>query len=184
MARRLLLALRRLSGAREGAAAVEFALIVPFLIILYMGTIEISDLIAVDRRVTVISGAVGDLVARTDGTIDTATTLTDYFKASEGIIVPYSKTGLKQVITCVFVDSAGVTSVAWSRGYNGGTAKTAGQPYALPTAMTDISRNNWVIVSDTSYSYKPLLGMVIKTAINLHRVSFYLPRYGQYIAIT
>jgi Flp pilus assembly protein TadG len=174
--------LRRFGAAREGAAAVEFAIILPVLITLYMGTIEVSDLIAVDRRVSVIAGSMGDLVARADGSITTAT-LTDYFKAAEGIIVPYAKTGLKQVVTCVAVNNTGVTTVSWSQGYNGGVAKVVGQPFVLPTEMSAISHNNWVIVSETYYAYKPLLGMIITQPINLHRQSYYLPRYGQYIAL-
>ena len=56
--------LGRFGKAREGAAAVEFALILPFMLMLYAGSIELSDLINVDRRITVISSTVGDLVAR------------------------------------------------------------------------------------------------------------------------
>jgi Flp pilus assembly protein TadG len=180
--RRLILQVRRFGADREGVAVVEFALVVPVLLILYMGTIEVSDLIAVDRRVNVISGTMGDLVARTDGTI-TASTLTDYFQASEGIIVPYKKTGLEQVVTFVAVNSAGTTAtVSWSKGYNGGTAKTAGTTYPLPVAMLDISKSSWVVVSETYYSYKPLLGWVVSDAIDLHRISYYLPRHGTAIA--
>jgi Flp pilus assembly protein TadG len=177
---RLAAMLRSLARAETGVAAVEFAIITPFLILLYFGSIEISDLIAVDRRVTVVSGTTGDLVARTDSTITTAT-LSDYFKAAEGIIMPYSKTPLKQVVSVVSVSSTGVTSVVWSCGYNGGVAKTAGDPYSLPTPMIDISKSNWVIVSSASYSYKPLLGQVVTRNISLNRESYYLPRFGTVI---
>ena len=179
-------ALRRIGGFRgneRGAAMVEFALVVPFMLILYMGTIEISDLIAVDRRINVISGTVGDLIAREDGCIDSAT-ITDYFKASEGIITPYSKTGVKQVASLLTVSGAGVARVTWSQAYNGGTAKTLNSVYALPTAMVDISKGQWVVMSETSYAYKPLLGWVVTSAINLRRTSYYLPREGTTISYT
>jgi Flp pilus assembly protein TadG len=181
---RLRIAALRFARAREAAAAVEFALITPFLITLYMGTIELSDLIAVDRRVTVISGTTGDLVARTDGNLPPAT-LTDYFKASEGIIMPYSKTGLKQVVTLVSVNTATppVTTVKWSQAYNGGTARTVGQPYAgLTTSITNLAKGSYIVVGETSYAYKPLLGWVVKNAINLHRESYYLPRFAACIS--
>jgi Flp pilus assembly protein TadG len=164
-------------------AAVEFALVVPVLLVLYMGTIEVSDLIAVDRRINVVAGTMGDLVARTDGCISNST-ITDYFKASEGIIVPYSKTPLKQTVAFLTVTSAGVATVTWSQAYNGGTAKTVGQPYALPAAMVDISKGQWVVMSESYYAYKPLLGWVVSSAINLHRVSYYMPREGKTITYT
>ena len=173
--RRLLAQSRRVAAAREAVAAVEFALVVPVLLILFMGTIEVSDLIAVDRRVNVVAGTVADLVAREDDCI-AASEMTDYFKASEGIIVPYNKSALKQAVAFLAVSSGGVATVSWSQAYNGGTAKTVGSTYALPAAMVAISSGKWVVMSDISYSYKPMLGWVVKTAINLHRISYFLPR--------
>jgi Flp pilus assembly protein TadG len=178
--------LARVRGFRrddDATAIVEFALVVPFMLILYMGTIEISDLTAVDRRVNVISGTVGDLIAREDGCISSST-LTEYFKASEGIITPYSKTGVKQVATLLAVSAGGTATVSWSQAYNGGTAKTTSSVYALPAAMVDISKGKWVVMSETSYSYKPMLGWVVQSAINLRRISYYMPRGGTTITYT
>ncbi len=172
--------LKRFRRETRAVAAVEFALILPFLLLLYVGSIEASQLIIVDRRVTTVAGTVGDLVARADGSI-TQAQLTDYFRASQGIFMPFSTTGLRQVITCVYVAANGTTQVRWSRGYNGGVAKTAGQTFALPTEVTTLSRNSYIIVSETSYSYRPMLGIVFPTAIPLYRENFHSPRFGDFI---
>lgn len=175
---------RRFGADRKGVAAVEFALVVPVLLVLYMGTIEVSDLIAVDRRVNVIAGTMGDLVARSEACISN-TEISDYFKASEGIIVPYSKTGLMQAVHFLSVSSGGVATVSWSQAYNGGTTKTVGSTYSeFPQAMKDIASGQWVVMSETSYAYKPMLGWVVASAINLHRVSYYMPRSGAAITYT
>lgn len=168
--------LKRFRAEERGAAAVEFALILPFLLLLFMGSIEASSLITVDRRVNVISGTVGDLVARTEGTLS-GTTLTDYFMASQNIMFPYATTALKQVVSFVAVDDEGATSVVWSCGYNGGEAHTATSSYTLPEKMNELAREGWVVASETEYSYRPVLGLVFTNAITLHRESFYLPRY-------
>lgn len=165
--------LRRFGAEQRGVAAVEFAVILPFLLLLFMGSIEASSLITVDRRVNVISGTVGDLVARTNGTLSN-TKMTDYFLASQNIIFPYVTTGLKQVVTLVAVDASGNTTVSWSCAHNGGTKRTA---YDLPEKMNELARGGWVVASDTEYSYTPVLGLVFTNAITLHRRSFYLPRY-------
>jgi hypothetical protein len=176
--------LRRFGKAREAVAAVEFALIMPFLLTLYLGSLELSQLINVDMRVTTIAGTVGDLVARSNGSIS-ATTLADYFQASQAIIAPFSTTGLAQVVSVVTVNSTGVTNVLWSQGYNGGTAKTAGSaypgPHAIPLAMINISKSNWVIVAEASYTYKPLLGFFFKSPFSLYHQNFYLPRFASKI---
>jgi Flp pilus assembly protein TadG len=97
MLRRLIqnvvLSVRRLRRNDEAVAAVEFALIVPFLITLYLGSIEAAALFTVDKRVSSISSTIGDLVAQwdpSDGDLTTVTngTLPDYLSASTGIIAP------------------------------------------------------------------------------------------------
>ena len=179
--------LKRFRRDSRAVAVVEFALILPFLITLYFGSIEASSLFAVDRRVTTISGTVGDLVSRwnpSDGTMSSAT-MTDYFKASEGIITPYPTTGLEQVVTCIQVLSNGTTKVKWSRAYNGGTARAVDSSYPLPSTsqMNQIARGSsgYIIAAETSYSYRPVFGFVFKTAINLYRETFFLPRFEEYI---
>jgi hypothetical protein len=89
------------------------------------------------------------------------------------------------VVSVVTVNSTGVTNVLWSQGYNGGTAKTAGSaypgPHAIPLAMINISKSNWVIVAEASYTYKPLLGFFFKSPFSLYHQNFYLPRFASKI---
>jgi Flp pilus assembly protein TadG len=175
----------RFVRAKDGVAAVEFALILPFMLALYAGSIELSDLISVDRRITVISSTVGDLVSRKDGEIY-ETELTDYFNAAEEIITPYKTTGLKQLITCVKVDAAGTvnTTVQWSKGSGGATVKSANSTLVLPIEITTISKNKYVIVSETQYAYKPLMGIVFQSALTMYRQNFHLPRFGDNVVWT
>jgi len=175
----------RFARNEQAVAAVEFALILPFLITLYMGS-----MFTVDRRIEVISATTADLVARwnpNQGAI-TKATVEDYFKAAEGIITPYSTNGLKQVLTVVTVNAAGTSSkVAWSCAYNGGTALVAGTDFPLEDQMLLLATSNttkagFVIASKTSYSYRPVLGMVFTNALNLESQSLFLPRFGAAIA--
>lgn len=175
---------RGLIEPSEGVAAVEFALLLPFMLLLYVGSLELSQLIVVDRRVGTITGTVGDLVSRVDGTISNSM-LTDYFKVAEKIITPFPTVELKQVVTCLEVSSSGVVTVKWSKPYNGATAHAKGDNYALPTEMINVAKSaskaTYVIVSETAYAYTPLLGIVFDQPIRMYRENFYLPRYGEYI---
>jgi len=182
--------LYRFSRNQRAAAAVEFALIVPFLILLYMGSIEASSLFTVDRRVEVIAATMSDLVARQNPNQMplSKATVEDYFRAAEGIITPYSISGLKQVVTFVTVNAAGTSiKVAWSCAYNGGTALVTGSDFLLEERMKRLATSNltkpgFVIASRTSYSYQPVLGMVFANALNLENESLFLPRFGAAIA--
>jgi len=179
-----LLARARSFGRREeGVAAVEFALILPFLLALYFGSMEASALFTADKRVNSISATVGDLISQwdpNDGKLPTST-LNDYFGASTGLITPYSSVGVKIVVSLVEVKSDGTTKVLWSQGYGGGTARTVGTTYASlasSSTMNQVARGGCVVASETSYSYKPVLGQVFTTALNLAHTNYFLPRYG------
>lgn len=180
----------RFARNERAAAAVEFALILPFLITLYMGSIEASSLFTVDRRVEVIAATMSDLVARwnpNEGAIPKST-MQDYFRAAEGIITPYATSGLKQVVTFVTVNAAGTSvKVAWSCAYNGGTALAVNSDFVLGSKMKLLATSNgakagFVIASKTSYSYRPVLGMVFTSALNLENQSLFLPRFGATLA--
>jgi Flp pilus assembly protein TadG len=177
----------RLLGSDKGVAAVEFALILPVMLLVYLGTLEASTLISMDRKVQSVAGAVGDLVARADEVI-TASQLQDYFRAASGIMTPYSATDVLQVVTAVEVAADGTTSVAWTRQYLNGTYSattphTVGDEYPLPAEMVAISLGRMVIAAEASYAYTPLLGIVINQPIDLYRSSFYMPRFGEDIAL-
>jgi Flp pilus assembly protein TadG len=165
-----------------GVAAVEFALILPMMLMLYVGTVEASALISMDRRVQTIAGAVGDLVSRANVNLP-ACDLKDYFQAAAGIMAPYTSDPVQQIITSVQVKADGTTLVAWSRAAGGAVAHNVGEAYPLPQAMKDISLNAYVIVSEASYSYMPITKLIYSQAIQLRRENFYLPRFGGSISI-
>jgi Flp pilus assembly protein TadG len=172
----------------RGTAAVEFALITPFLLTLYLGSMEASALFTVDKRVNTISATVGDLVGQwnpTEGTLyTTATTdpLPTYFAAAKGIMAPYPITAVKQVVSLIFVSSTGTTKVIWSKANGtGATPRTQGSSFAglgSTTTTNDVARGGCIIASEVSYSYKPLLGAVFTVALNLSHVNYFIPRYG------
>lgn len=173
---------RRLARATEAVAAVEFAVILPIMLLLYVGSQELSALITVDRRVTVVAGTVGDLVARTNTCLET-TTLDDYFAAAQTIMGGLPTTSLEQVVTEVSVDGSGNATVVWSRAYNGGTAKTSGESFDLSSAMANITKNGYAIIAETWYSYTPLLGFVLPDVFHLYHSNYYVPRYDSAIAV-
>ncbi len=173
--------------AERGVAAVEFALLLPLMLAVYIGTMEASALITMDRKVQSVAGAVGDLVARSDKSITTAQ-MRDYFRAASGIMTPYSSDPVLQVITAIHVDNNSNATIAWSRQFVGGvysatTPRVAGQPFPLPDEMIAISKGQTVIAAEASYSYMPLFGLFFEHSVSLYRSSFFLPRFGGDIAI-
>ena len=179
--------LRRFARDARAVAAVEFARILPPLLILYLGTIEGSSLITVDRRVEIISGTVGDLIARWDpegGTIPNAT-LQDYFEASEVILFPYSRTTLTMTVSVLEVQPDDSVLVVKSCAYNGGTAHAADSEYAVPLHMRNLAKgaSGFLIAAESSFSYTPTLGDIFIDPFPLYAESFYLPRYQEEVVL-
>jgi Flp pilus assembly protein TadG len=178
---------RQFHHNESAVAAVEFALILPFLLALYFGSMEASSLFTADRRVNTISATIGDLVSQwdhDDGAIP-LDTLNDYFAASEALIYPMATTGLKQVVTCVRVNADGTTQIMWSKGYNGGQARIVNEAYPLADTkqMNVVARGSYIIAAETSYAYEPLLGQVFTSAVNLYHENLYIPRFGGLITV-
>lgn len=180
MLRRLSLKIANLKKDQQGVAAVEFAIILPFMLALFLGSIEISQLIIVDRKVSNIAGTIGDLVAQSEDSIQSGV-LDDYFTASEHIIAPFPKNVLTQIVTCILVDSVGDTTVVWSRGFNGGTAYTNGASFTIPSSISDVAHDTYLIVAETGYAYAPILGYTLSNTINLGEKFVFYPRFGDVI---
>lgn len=173
----------RFAKAGSGVAVVEFALIMPVLLMLYFGSIEASSLFTVDRRVTVVASTIGDLVAQWNpdaGEIPQGT-LDDYFAAAAAIMTPYDASGITQVVSFVSVDATGNTAVLWSQATGGGVARTAGEAYPLDAAtqMNQIARTGgYFVAAETALAYKPVLGLAFPDPLTLTHISYFLPRFG------
>lgn len=185
--RRIKQALHGFGLAERGVAAVEFALILPIMLLVYLGSVEAGAAISTDRKVQAVAGAIGDLVARADKSLTTAQ-MQDYFRAASGIMTPYSPDPVLQVVTVIAVDDKGGTKVLWSRQfqnqtYSATTPHAVNATYPLPEEMIAISKGRTVIAAEASYAYIPLFGLIFNQPINLSRSSFYQPRSGGTITI-
>ena len=164
----------------RGIAAVEFALIVPLLLALYLGTIEAATLYSADHKVATIASTMGDLVSREKGEIST-TTLDTYFEAAETILRPYATTGLGQVVSLVSVDEDGVAKVKWSRGHGSQAARDADSdfPLAATTKINELARgaSGWLVASEITYPHQPIFGVIITGTVTLKHTEYFLPRF-------
>ena len=171
MFRRLCLKrLSRFSSDRSGVSAVEFALILPVFALLFFGSIEVSFLMTVDRKVTQTSSTLGDLVAR--GTTLTETEVDDIFAASRALFAPYDGTSAEMRVTSIKqVD--GKVEVDWSRAKNM-TAYSKGTSLTVPNGL--LSDGESIIFAEVSYDYKSTLGFFLPSAQHLSEEFYLRPR--------
>jgi Flp pilus assembly protein TadG len=178
--------MRRLRSAlqlwrdQRGVAAVEFALILPVLILLYFGTIETASLFTADRRVANVAGTMGDLVSRAKQTI-TEDQITDYFQAASAIMQPLPTGPLRQTVSLLSVEADGDVTVVWSRPFNGGVVRADDSVFPLPAdqQINVLAREKgFLVAAEVEYSYRPLFGMVYPNMISLKQTEYFLPRFA------
>lgn len=105
---------------QSGAAAVETALTLPFLLLLFFGIVNVADYIASQRRLATATALVGDLVARNDAVVSRRD-IDDYFVAAR---LTLGTRALENVSIDVRAlrKSGGVLAAAprWSRSWGSG----------------------------------------------------------------
>src|ERR1700735_2034638 len=87
---------------RSGIAAIEFAVIVPIMLVMFFGTVEFSSGVAVDRKVTLIARTLSDLTSQSLSVANTD--LTNFFTASTAIMTPYLVAPTVSKLSELYVD--------------------------------------------------------------------------------
>ncbi|ESR24829.1 TadE/TadG family type IV pilus assembly protein [Lutibaculum baratangense] len=155
----------------RGVSAVEFALILPILVLLYLGCVELSHALTVDRKVTTAASVVGDLVAQ--ATQLSNADIRNIFDATDAVLTPYDAAPLEIVVSNVRITQNG-TEVLWSEASGGGTARGCGSSMNLPDNIR--IEGTSLVVAEVKYRYKPTFGNVIKEAITFSDTFYLRPR--------
>lgn len=145
---------RRLARDRRGVSAIEFAMIAPILLLLYVGIVETGDVLTVHRRASAVASTAADLTAQAKSLNNDE--LKDVIKASGALLTPYPEEPLRVVLSSVVADKNNVGKVDWSCA-NKGSARNTGSTFPLPTGVTQAESS--VIVAEVTYNYKPMLGI-------------------------
>jgi Flp pilus assembly protein TadG len=174
------LVFRNFRKGSQGAAGLEFALILPVALVLFTGAITYGDAIAIDRKVTLTVHTVTDLVTQYS-TISNADMKT-LLGASSAIVAPYSSTPMLVTVSEVTTDAAGVAKVVWSVATTGGTPLTAGQVVSLPASID--TPNVTYIWGQAWYTYTPSIGYQVTGAIVMTDQTYMSPRLSTQITLT
>jgi Flp pilus assembly protein TadG len=156
----------------SGLAAVEFAMILPIMLVLFFGTVEMSSGVAVYRKVTLMAHTLSDLTSQSQE-VQSTTDLPNFFAASTGVMAPYSAAPISQTITEIWVNPSGQARVQWSYG---SAQLTPGTPFPnLPSNLA--VPNSYVIFSQVGYLYQPAVGYVMPIAgVSLSDFAYTRPR--------
>jgi Flp pilus assembly protein TadG len=131
-----------LRSDRRGVGAIEFAFIAPVLILLYIGALEVSVAMSVNKKLARASSTVADLVTQAE-TINKAG-LVDMVAVARSVMAPYNSEGLGVRVSAITIGPDKVARIDWSWEANGATGT---RPY-VEDSVTDVPAN--LLIENTS----------------------------------
>jgi Flp pilus assembly protein TadG len=143
---------RRLAHDRRGVGAIEFAIIAPVLLLLYLGAVETTIGLSVAKRESRAAGSITDIM--TQQTSVNKSVLASMPSVAASIFSPYGVTGLTLKITGVTIDSTGKATVAWSWAQDGSRPYAPTNPVSVPTDMA--KANSFLVRTELALPYQLL----------------------------
>jgi Flp pilus assembly protein TadG len=184
--------LRRFVRDRDGVSATEFALILPLMLTLYIGSVELGDGIAINFKTTLAARTVADVAAQcgvctvnntgNNGSID-ATTMQSILNSSAKVLSPYNQAPYSASNVIITLSELKISpnqtqgAVQWSCSLNG-TPRPLASTVNIPnnTQLNQLTSDAYVLYSEASYPYTPSLGYVISGTIWLNQNALFFPR--------
>ena len=179
-------------GSRRGVAALEFALVAPFIILLMLGGTDLTIFMRTKMRIDETAAGIALVVTQYQNLYDSD--FTGLFTAAQTVAGATPVTGLlgTTVITGIVTDSNGRQTIAWQKrstqatfnslfGTAIGSAPNLPNSYLMPKSSTLIavevftSASPWVLSAS-------LMGGAGTTSLRSY--ALYQPRLGSLSAIT
>jgi Flp pilus assembly protein TadG len=159
----------------RGAAAVEFALIFPVLMLIYAVGFELCQAATVNRKLTNTTVQIANLTSQF--TSVSKSDIATIMNASSQTMTPFSNSSLSIVLSEVTIDANGNATVTWSEAYQNGVALTGTPLTTPPTAPASFqTASSSYLVVQSSYAYTPVIAGSFMRPMTLTGVSFMLPR--------
>lgn len=165
---------------RDGIAAVEFGYLVPVMLLMLAGSVEVSRAISMDRKFSVVTSMTGDLVAREkDLGTNPNTTLSSVMGIINHVMAPHDTTTLKIAVIPVMASATDETNTfvyAPPFAHNGATVPAKCAPYTLPTGL--VGKGGSVIVVESEFIYKPIFSGFLTGDLTWNDKATHSPRHS------
>lgn len=133
----------------RGVSAIEFAILMPLMLTLFIAGNEVSQAMTIYRKVSHTGATLGDLVTQVSSI--SSSDMTNILAASTAVMSPYDASGIKLVVSALNYTSSGYT-VAWSVASNDTAWTTGGTPpITVPTGL--VSTGQQLVVTRAQYVY-------------------------------
>ena len=149
---------RRLFRDKGGVAALEFALIVPLLLMLYFVTMEVAQAIEVNKKVGRVGSMVADLVTQMQEM--NKSELEGIMRIGEATLQPYNRTQPEIIVTAIEVtdEASPKTRVVWSRKLLNGTFSAGAAKLSATTVPPKLNiKGTFLVRVESKLNYSPMI---------------------------
>lgn len=178
---------RRFVDSNRGVAAIEFAMIMSVLLMLFLGSFDAGNAIAVYAKVRAATYSLAAITNQYgDGTNPnyqpiSTTQMTAITGAASAVLAPYPSSPITLVISQIEATSATAAVVSWSYSPTAGQALTPGATFTgLPSNFAANTCNGtypcYAIYAQVSYSFTPMFGAFLTGPITLSDSLYTTPR--------
>jgi Flp pilus assembly protein TadG len=169
-------------ASTRGVAAIEFAMVLPVLLLAFLGTIDAGRAIAVYMKV---HSATYTLASITNQYQSVQTSdLQAITGATSVVMSPYPSGSAVVTVSQVKIDSKNNATISWSYSLNG-TARAQGSSITVPAnILTAVGSPpsgsfSYLIFSEVTYIYTPMFGYFITGSLTLSDNLYVTPRGNQ-----
>jgi len=165
--------LHKLLGNQRGTALIEFAMILPIMITLFMGIFEVTRVMSAYMRVANAAQVMADMVAQQSSVGDTSSSMTDFCNGSQASMTPYAGTSLKVAVASV-TNTNGTVTLNWSD-VTCNSATAISNPTSLASSLVP-NTNDGVIIVQATYAYTSPISYVLQSSYTLTQTAYARPR--------
>ncbi len=173
---------RRFIHGRDGVAIVDFALVVPVLVFLLLGSMEVGRYVLLNQKLSRVAISTSDLMSQAKHAV--VADVNQIFAAAEYTMSPFElgDDGLVFITSVSTDDSDPVEpEIAWQMSGGGTGTFTSqvgtveGTPATLPGTF-EMEENQNIIIAEVFYTYEPFFfGQVIEPK-TIRQIGLHYPR--------
>ena len=180
--------LREFLRCDSGVAAIEFALVVPFLLLLGLGGFGLSRLILIQQKAEKMAYSLADVASQLEP--DNEDDIDQVFAAAEQVMLPldFAADGVT-IISAVYKETAeSEPTVRWQCRSSGtldneSAIGAKGEEASLPGDLELLERDG-VIISEVFYTYEPIFSFEYTNFLEsyvIYKSAVFRPRMGAII---
>jgi Flp pilus assembly protein TadG len=174
---------RRFIKGDQGATAIEFALVLPIVLLLLLGCFEVPRFVMILQKIARTSSGVADLVAQADEPL-TRNQMRDIYTAGATMMQPYDVVANGRIyVTSINNPSSTGVKVTWQTN-NSGAVTTPGSKFGakgsdpttkLPATLVPAA-NDEVLAAEVVFNYQPIFSTLIYQGSKLYMIAYTRPR--------